>query len=138
MMAGKLKMILVAVGGLSAGSCLAAASLVMPKERAGLSSAVLTTVELPKNFNMSEGRELRMRKVELAPGGGLPMHGHDDRPSVAYVLSGALVEFRDDGSEPRVLSAGQAYRTFENGHALLNSGSEPAVFIEVDLPAAND
>ncbi|CCA90700.1 cupin 2 conserved barrel domain protein (plasmid) [Novosphingobium sp. PP1Y] len=127
-------MFLLALGGLSASSCLSAETLVPPKERTGLSNSVIAAVDLPKDFDMSKDRELRMRKITLAPGGGLPMHGHLERPSVAYILSGALIEFRDDGSEPRTLTAGQAYRAFESGHALLNTGSEPAVFIEVDLP----
>jgi quercetin dioxygenase-like cupin family protein len=138
MMAGKLNMILLAAGGLGIISPLSAATPAPPKERAGLSSSVLATVDLPKDFDMAEGRELRMRKITLAPGGGLPMHGHQNRPSVAYILSGSLVEFRDDGSAPRILAAGQAYQTFDCAHALLNAGTEPVVFLEVDLPSAKD
>lgn len=102
-------------------------------ERVGISGKVIAKVDLPKDFDLSQGRQLRMREVTIAPGGFLPMHSHADRPAVAYVLQGTMTELLEGEAEPVVVTAGQAYATHCQPHALLNRGDMPVVFLEIDL-----
>lgn len=106
----------------------------LPKEKTGVSNVETAAVPLAPDFAMTHGRTLRMRKVTILPGGALPMHPHVDRPSVSYVLSGALTEYVAGSDTPRTLDAGASNASFTHAHALLNRGATPAVFIEVDLP----
>lgn len=123
------------VAGLTALVCCVGYAQVLPAERVGVSGKELTAIKLPTDFNVSNGRILRMREVTIAPGGTLPMHSHSDRPSVSYVLKGTLTEHVEGSTESRQLAAGQAYASQgPKGHALQNLGDTPAVFLEVDLP----
>lgn len=105
----------------------------LPPERIGVSGQVMAKVELPTDFDVSQGRLLRMREVTIAPGGFLPMHSHADRPAVAYVLQGTMTEYVEGEEHPVVVTAGQAYSTHRRPHALLNRGDIPVVFLEIDL-----
>lgn len=69
----------------------------------------------------------------LAPGGiSAHRHWHAKEDEFIYVLSGQLVLRTDDGEE--VLTAGMAAgfaAGVPNGHQLVNTGTEPAVYLEV-------
>jgi len=110
----------------------------LPSQRVGVDGKTLGSIPLSAEFLAAGGsRELRMREVTIQPGGVLPMHSHRDRPSVSYVLSGTVTEYLDGAQAPREALAGQAYTTSgPREHALRNTGSVPAVFLEVDLPPA--
>lgn len=105
----------------------------LPREKTGVSNVETAKVELPAGFDMAKARNLRMRKVTILPGGGLPMHAHGDRPSVSYVLSGVLTEYVAGDATPRVIKAGGSNASFAQDHALANRGKVPVVFLEVDL-----
>src|SRR5689334_11291108 len=74
----------------------------LPAERTGISGQVLAKVDLPGDFPLGSGRQLRMRRVTIEPGGFLPLHSHADRPAVAYVLQGTLTEYLEGEAEPIV------------------------------------
>lgn len=104
-------------------------------QRQGVSGKVLAAAELGNNFNIKNGRSLRMREVTIIPGGGLPMHSHADRPSVSYVLHGTLTEYREGDSDAQQIHPGEAFSTYGTvQHALENKGQVPVVFLEIDLP----
>lgn len=46
------------------------------------------------------GHRMRIRYFELAPGGHVPVHSHDNRPAIVYVLEGELIEHRSDQEQP--------------------------------------
>ncbi len=120
---------------LLAGTAGLAQAQSIPTERKGVNGKELAAIKLAPDFDMSKGRSLRMREVTIEPGGVLPMHSHANRPSVSYVLSGTVTEQLDGETTTRELVAGQPYETHgPRGHALMNRGSVPAVFLEVDLP----
>ncbi len=123
------------VSGLLCFSISQAKAQVLPSERVGVSGQELAVVKLPADFNVEKGRTLRMREVTIAPGGLLPMHSHQDRPSVSYVLKGTLTEYLEGQPQGRQITTGESYATHgPRAHALQNRGDTPAVFLEVDLP----
>ena len=80
-----------------------------------------------------KGRQLRIRKFEIEPGGVIAVHSHDDRPDVSYLVQGQLTEFRAGGfTQPR---AADTFHEAGKGvtHWQENTGTTPAVLIVADI-----
>lgn len=103
-----------------------------PTERKGTTGKVLTTMDLAPEIDGMQGRVLRMRMTTIEPGGTIGLHDHKDRPSVIYLLEGALTEHRGgvmrDLGQGDVISQGK-----DSAHAIENRGATPAAFIEVEV-----
>jgi len=108
------------------------AQMAPPAESKGVSGKVIGTLPLAPEFDRIEGRQLRMRVVTLAPGGVFAVHSHKDRPSVEYVLKGSAKEFQGEVSKTYV--EGDAVLADRNTtHWWRNDGTEPAIFVAVDV-----
>lgn len=108
------------------------AQMVPPADSKGVSAKLIGTLPLAPELDRIEGRQLRMRVVTLAPGGVFAIHSHKDRPSVEYVLKGAAKEFQGDAS--RIYVEGDAVLADKNTtHWWRNDGTEPAIFVAVDV-----
>ena len=65
-------------------------------DEGGVAVTLLGTVDLGPEIEGMAGRQLRMRMVTIEPGGVLgPIHGHQDRPGIVYVLQGTITDHRD-------------------------------------------
>lgn len=80
-----------------------------PRESTGMESDILGAIPLEAYGRTLEGGEFRLREVVLLPGAKIRVHGHDDRPAIAYVLEGELVEHRNDSEEPLIRRMGDHY-----------------------------
>lgn len=78
---------------------------------------------------------LRMRMLTIEPGGFVPTHYHDDRPSIVYVLQGELVEHNSFCAEPVTHRAGDWTAEFGPyvGHWWENVGKETAIVLSADV-----
>jgi quercetin dioxygenase-like cupin family protein len=90
-------------------------------------------IDLAPWANDMKGRELRMRRFDVAPGGILGIHSHDDRPDVSYLVQGTLTEYRaGDFMKVRpsetLHSAGKGVT-----HWVVNNGNTPAILIVADV-----
>jgi quercetin dioxygenase-like cupin family protein len=97
-----------------------------------VTSQQLAAVDLGPEIEGVAGRQLRMRKITLAPGGFFALHSHKDRPGTVYVLEGKITETRNGV----VKEHGPGETWFENketNHRVENKGTTPAVFIAVDI-----
>jgi quercetin dioxygenase-like cupin family protein len=104
-----------------------------PKENKGMKAPVIASLDLGPEIDGMQGRQLRMRKFTLEPGGIIGIHPHKDRPSTVYLLQGTLIERRQGGyvkehHEGEAWAEGKA-----TTHWVENRGTEPAVFIGVDI-----
>jgi len=89
---------------------------------------------LGKDFIALKGRELRLRELTIAPGGSIALHQHDQRPGVAYILEGNMIELRGPGFTPRALGPGEvAFEGSDVVHWWRNDGSKPARALVVDI-----
>ena len=70
-----------------------------PKENSGLSIEKTAEIDLSSENAAFQGKKLRMRVIGVSPSGVVANHLHTSRPGFAYVLSGVLTEYRNDGSE---------------------------------------
>jgi quercetin dioxygenase-like cupin family protein len=78
---------------------------------------------------------LRMRRLELQPGGFVPTHTHDDRPSIVYVVKGTVTEHSSFCAVPILHVAGDSTPEFGVGHSHWweNTGREVVTFISTDV-----
>lgn len=102
-------------------------------ETMGVAVELLATVDLGPEIQGMEGRQLRMRMVTMAPGGVFgPVHDHQDRPGIVYVLQGTITDHREGSTTDYGPGVGwpEDRKTL---HWLENRGTVPAVEISVDL-----
>lgn len=106
-----------------------------PTESKGIESVeVLGTIALEKDFPALVNRMLRTRAIILRPGGVVAVHRHEQRPGVAYIVEGELIEHRNEVLDPIVRRAGEA--SFEQSgtvHWWENVSDLPAKVVVVDL-----
>ena len=102
-------------------------------ETKGVTSEVLATVDLGPEIEGMEGRQLRMRMVTIDPGGVFgPIHDHEDRPGIVYVLEGTITDHRDGVATD--YGPGVGWPEDRNTrHWLENKGATRAVEISVDI-----
>ena len=105
-----------------------------PKENKGAEITVLTSLDLGPEIDGMQGRQLRMRKVTVEPGGVIGLHSHADRPTVVHVLQGT-VTLHYEGKPDTVHSAGDSFAEGKTTtHWSENKGSEPLVLLVTDVP----
>jgi quercetin dioxygenase-like cupin family protein len=135
-----MKRSLLIFGGVLATACalvitlvpMVLAQMAPPAESKGVAAKVIGALPLAPEIDSVDGRQLRMRVVTLAPGGVFAAHSHKDRPSVEYVLKGTATEFKGDAR--KVYTEGDAVVADKNTtHWWRNDGTEPAIFVAVDV-----
>jgi quercetin dioxygenase-like cupin family protein len=101
---------------------------------AGVTDDVLSSIDLSKEMVKLNDRQFRLRRLEVQPGGIVPLHAHDDRPALIYIVSGTIVEYSSGCTVPIVHKAGEAaMESIGLMHWWKNTGSEVAVLISADL-----
>jgi quercetin dioxygenase-like cupin family protein len=106
--------------------------LVRPETR-GVTVEPLATVDLAREIEGMEGRQLWMRIVTMEPGGVFgPMHDHRDRPGIVYILQGTITDHRDGVATDYGPGAGWP-EDRDTLHWLENRGTSTAVELSVDI-----
>jgi quercetin dioxygenase-like cupin family protein len=99
-----------------------------------VTDAVLTSVDLAKEPAAVKDRLLRLRRLEIKPGGVVPWHEHANRPAIIYIVSGEIVEYASTCAVPIVHRAGEAAtETHATSHWWKNLGQETVVLLSADL-----
>jgi len=121
-----------AAGSLFAGAAPAAAQSAPIRESRGVEISHVESIDLAPWANDAKGRQLRIRKFVVQPGGVIGVHSHDDRPDASYLVQGELVEYREGGFVAR--RPGDTVHTAGKNviHWVANEGTSPAVLIVVD------
>jgi quercetin dioxygenase-like cupin family protein len=100
----------------------------------GVSDVTLGSIDLGKEPAHIEGRELRFRKLTIAPGGIVPWHSHDDRPALIFVEKGEIVEYASNCEVPITHKAGDIRpEMFGTSHWWKNLGKETVVLYVGDV-----
>ena len=104
-----------------------------------VTDVVRASTDLSKEPAAVNGRLLRLRQLDIKPGGIVPWHSHDNRPAMIYIVSGEVVEYASNCGVPIVHKAGDvASEKAGTSHWWQNTGNGPVVLISVDLfPVAN-
>ena len=95
---------------------------------------LLAAIDLEKEPANIKDRQLRFRKLTIAPGGVVPWHSHGDRPAIIYIAEGEIVEYASNCSEPIVHKAGEIRpETSGTAHWWQNHGSKTVVLFVGDV-----
>ena len=119
--------------GILAGVALTQSTRAAPAESKGFRSELLATLDLAGEIDGMEGRQLRMRRIRVEPGGQFALHDHRDRPGLFLVQEGTITEY-PEGAEPREHGAGQVVAVgSRTRHWEENRGQSAVVVIAVDI-----
>ena len=80
------------------------------------------------------GHHLRMRRLDIKPGGEVAWHSHGERPALIYIVSGSITEYSSHCQVPIVHKTGEL--SVEQGglsHWWKNTSNEPVVLISADI-----
>jgi len=95
---------------------------------------VLSSIDLAKERVGLADHQLRLRKLEIKPGGVVPWHSHGDRPALIYIIKGEILEYASNCAVPIVHKAGDvAPETSATAHWWKNTGSETVVLLSADI-----
>src|SRR3569833_3125123 len=102
-------------------------------ETKGVTVEVLASMDLGPESEGMAGRQLRMRKVTIEPGGVFgPIHDHKDRPGTVNILQGTITDHRDGIATDYEPGIGWP-EDRNTKHWLENRGTVSAVEISVDI-----
>ena len=95
---------------------------------------VLAQIDLAGEKLALAGHMMRVRKLEVQPGGVVPWHSHGDRPALIYVMSGEIVEHASNCAVPILHKAGEVAReTHATAHWWNNQSKTPVVLLSFDI-----
>ena len=71
-----------------------------------VTDVVRSSTDLSKEPLALQGRQFRLRQLEMKPGGIVPWHSHNERPAMIYIVSGEVVEYASNCAVPITHKAG--------------------------------
>lgn len=95
---------------------------------------LLGEIDLSKEKVAVAGHHLRMRRLDIKPGGEVAWHSHAERPALIYVISGTITEYSNHCQVPIVHKTGEL--SIEQGglsHWWKNTSKKPVVLISADI-----
>ena len=99
----------------------------------GVAVKLLATVDLAREIEGMERRQLRMRMVTIEPGGVFgPIHDHKGRPGTVYILQGTITDHRNGVTTDYGPGVGWP-EDRSTTHGLENRGTIPAIEISVEI-----
>lgn len=125
-------------GVASAGECpadkvMANATPAGPNMPSKVTDNVIASIDLGDGYNIP-GRALRLRRLEIKPGGVVPWHSHEARPANIYVVRGAVTEYRSSCAVPIVHRKGEVVtEAGATSHWWRNNGFRTAVLLSADV-----
>lgn len=100
----------------------------------GVTDTTLGAIDLEKQPANIKGRELRFRKLVIAPGGIVPWHSHDDRPALIFVQQGQIEEYASNCAVPILHKAGEIRpEVHGTSHWWKNLGTETVILYVGDV-----
>jgi quercetin dioxygenase-like cupin family protein len=100
----------------------------------GVTDVVRASTDLGKEAPMLKDRLFRLRQLDIAPGGIVPWHSHNERPAQIYIVKGEIIEYASNCAVPIVHRAGEvAPEKHGTSHWWKNETTEPVVLISVDI-----
>jgi len=104
-----------------------------PMDYKGVEESVLAAIDLAKEIDGVEDRELRVSRATVAPGGHIGLHSHRGDPTIVYVLAGILTNHQYNGTTEEFRS-GQVFAEFgPRSHWVENTGPTPVTFIVANI-----
>ncbi|HKU96693.1 MAG TPA: cupin domain-containing protein [Vineibacter sp.] len=100
----------------------------------GVTDTVLASIDVSKEPAKIAGRQFRLRRLEIQPGGIVPYHSHGDRPAIIYIVQGEIYEYASTCAVPILHKAGDVAREIHTtSHWWQNKSSQTVVLLSADL-----
>jgi quercetin dioxygenase-like cupin family protein len=81
-----------------------------------------------------DGRDLRLRRLVIRPGGVVPFHSHEGRPAIIITLKGEVLEYASNCKVPIVHRPGETIsETAEVSHYWVNRGKSTVELLSADV-----
>jgi quercetin dioxygenase-like cupin family protein len=94
---------------------------------------VLAGIDLAREIDSVQDRELRLSKAVIEPGGHVGLHSHQGDPTIVYMLSGVLTNHHDEGTTEE-FRPGQVFAEFgPRSHWVENKGLVPVTFLVANI-----
>lgn len=77
-----------------------------PTAPKGVTDEVIGSLDLGTELGVN-GRDLRLRRLVIQPGGVVPFHSHKDRPAIIITLRGEILEYASNCRAPIAHRAGE-------------------------------
>ena len=104
-----------------------------PADYKWVTEDVLASIDLAKEVDSVQNRELRLSRAAIAPGGHIGLHSHKGDPTIVYLLSGVLTNHHDDGTT-EIFHEGQVFAEFgPRAHWVENKDSTPVTLIVANI-----
>ena len=110
-----------------------------PMMPSNVTDTVISSIDLGQGYQIP-GRQLRMRRLVIKPGGVVPWHSHSERPANIYVVSGNVTEYRSTCAVPITHRKGDVVAEMgATSHWWRNNGWRTAILLSADIlpPAMN-
>ena len=105
-----------------------------PTAPVGVTEQELSSVDLSKENVHLDERRLRLRAMQIQPGGVVPLHSHADRPALIMVNTGTIYENSSKCLVPIQHKAGDISREFlGTQHWWKNAGNTKVVLTIADI-----
>lgn len=105
-----------------------------PTAPVGVTENELSSIDLSKENVRLEQRRLRLRHMEIQPGGIVPLHSHADRPALIMVNAGQIYENSSKCVVPILHKPGDISREFlGTQHWWKNEGDATVVLTIADI-----
>jgi quercetin dioxygenase-like cupin family protein len=72
-------------------------------------------------------RKMRLRHLDVFPGGVSGLHDHSNRPAILYVLRGTMTVYDDKADAPIVVNEGESVREVGLMHYAVNNSQKVAL-----------
>ena len=106
-----------------------------PTAPSNVTDDIIGSIDLGAEIGV-QGRDLRLRRLVVQPGGVVPFHSHEGRPALIITVSGEVTEYRSSCAVPITHRAGEVSREADGiGHYWINNGNVPAVLLSADVKA---
>lgn len=121
-------------GECPAGQMRAGATKPVAYGPAGVTDMVLSQIDLAGEKIALKGHLMRVRRLEVQPGGIVPWHSHEERPALIYIVSGEIYEHASNCAQPILHKAGEVAREMHTtSHWWKNEGKTPVVLLSFDI-----
>jgi quercetin dioxygenase-like cupin family protein len=104
-----------------------------PTQPKGVTDTVIGSIDLGKELGV-DGRDLRLRRLIVQPGGVVPFHSHNGRPAVIITVKGEILEYSSNCLAPIVHHAGESIaETKDVSHYWVNRGKTTVELLSADV-----
>ena len=107
-----------------------------PKDNQGYTTLKTVVIDLGNEIPSMAGWQLRLRALNIAPGGHIGLHSHKDRPAVVYFLQGTDVVTNQDGTSKTFHAGDTTAEGVHTVHWHKNTGDDAVTFYTADLVKA--